>query len=161
MDRFPRSVALAAAGLVVVLALTACGSDDSDGDKAPDTGSSSEQATSPGAGSEEGASGGADAAALEGTWTGTADGGPVTLSVTSGKVALSAGRHVCQGEVKDMGEVMLALKCLDGNTDRTMGSVESDDGKKLVISWGAGTEDTLSRTDLSELPTGLPEVPAP
>ncbi|MEU0302369.1 hypothetical protein ABZ252_23300 [Streptomyces sp. NPDC006175] len=161
MDRFPRSVALVAAGLVVAFALTACGSDDPAGDKAPDTASSSGQPSSPGAGGEEGGSGGADAAALEGTWTGTADGGPVTLSVASGKVALSAGRHICQGEVKDMGGVMIALKCLDGNTDRTMGSVESNDGEKLVISWEAGAEDTLSRADLSELPTDLPDMPAP
>jgi hypothetical protein len=161
MDKFPRSGALAAAALVTALALSACGSDEPAAEKAPGTGSSSGRTASPGAGGEDGGSGSADAAALEGTWTGTADGGPVTLSVSSGKVALAAARHVCQGEVKDMGEVMLALKCLDGDTDRTMGSIESNDGKKLVISWDAGAEDTLSKADPSELPTGLPEIPAP
>ncbi|MFD6278209.1 hypothetical protein ACFWFI_21985 [Streptomyces sp. NPDC060209] len=161
MDRLRRSGALAAAGLAAALSLTACGSDDPAADQAPDTGSTSGPATPPSAGGEDGGTGGADAAALAGTWTGTSDGLPVALSVTSGKVALSAGQHICQGEVKDMGSVMLALKCLDGNTDRTMGSIESNDGKKLVVSWNAGAEDTLTRTDAAELPTGLPEVPAP
>ncbi|MFJ8754288.1 hypothetical protein ACIREO_33930 [Streptomyces sp. NPDC102441] len=161
MDSLPRSGALAAAGLVAVLALTACGSDDPASDKAPEPGAGSGQTSSSGTGGKEGGSGDADATALEGTWTGTSDSLPVVLSVTSGKVALSAGKHICQGDVKDMGEVMLALKCLDGNTDRTMGSVESNDGEKLVISWDAGAEDTLSRTDATALPTDLPELPAP
>lgn len=60
-----------------------------------------------------------------------------------------------------MGEAMLALKCHDGDTARTMGSIGSNDGEKLVVSWGAGSEDTLTKADPSELPTGLPELPAP
>ncbi|MFJ8863000.1 hypothetical protein ACIRD8_31825 [Streptomyces sp. NPDC102451] len=161
MDRLARSGALASAGLVAALALTACGSDEPAADKAPGTGTASARTTPPVSGGADGESGGADAAALEGTWTGTSDGRPVALSVTSGKVALSAGQHICQGDVKDMGEVMLALKCLDGDTGRTMGTIESNDGEELVISWGAGTEDTLKKADASALPTGLPEIPAP
>ncbi|MEU2678689.1 hypothetical protein ABZ638_17580 [Streptomyces sp. NPDC007107] len=161
MDRLPRTGALAAAGLVAALTLTACGSDAPAEDKAPNTATTPTPSGSAGSGTEGGASGGADAAALEGTWTGTSDGLPVVLSVTSGKVALTAGRHICQGDVKDMGETMLALKCHDGDTARTMGSIGSNDGEKLVVSWGAGTEDTLTKADPSELPTGLPELPAP
>lgn len=59
-----------------------------------------------------------------------------------------------------MGSVMLALKCLDGNTDRTMGSVESNDGRKIVVSWEAGAEDILTLTDPSDLPTVRPEPSA-
>ncbi|MEU8707295.1 hypothetical protein [Streptomyces sp. NPDC048565] len=160
MGRLPRSGALAAAGLVAAFALTACGSDTPAEDKAPATNSATPPPTA--AGGTDGGSGGEDATALEGTWTGTSDGGPVALSVASGKAALSSGKHICQGEVKDMGgKTMLALKCLDGNTDRTMGAVESNDGEKLVVSWDAGGKDTLSKADVSELPSGLPEIPAP
>ncbi|WP_406147913.1 hypothetical protein [Streptomyces sp. NBC_01012] len=156
----PRSGALAAAGLVAAFALTACGSDTPAEDKAPATNSATPTPSATG-GTDEG-SGGEDATALEGTWAGTSDGGPVALSVASGKAALSTGKHICQGEVKDMGgKAMLALKCTDGDTERTMGAIESNDGEKLVISWDAGAKDTLSKADVSGLPSDLPEIPAP
>ncbi|MFD4032823.1 hypothetical protein ACFWVP_20520 [Streptomyces sp. NPDC058637] len=158
MDRFVRSGA-AVAGLVAALALTACGSDDDSGSE-PAAGSGAGQSATPGGDADSG-SAGVDAAALDGTWTGATDGRAVVLSVSSGKVALVADQHVCQGDVKNTGEVMLALTCADGNTDRTMGAIESNDGKKLVVSWDGGAEDTLTRTDPGKLPTGLPEIPAP
>ncbi|WP_203186984.1 hypothetical protein [Streptomyces pratensis] len=161
MGRLPRSGALLAAGLVAALALTACGGDASDADKDPGGSPAPAQTSPPEADGAGGGAGGPDVAALEGTWTGTSDGQPVVLSVASGKAALATGRHVCQGEVKDMGKVMVALKCHDGNTDRTMGTVESNDGKKLVVSWEAGAEDTLSKTDAAAPPPGLPELPTP
>ncbi|MFJ3702857.1 MULTISPECIES: hypothetical protein [Streptomyces] len=164
MDRLLRSGALAATGLVAVLALSACGGDGPAAKKAPATDAASLPASPSGTGrgtdGEDGTAGGAAAEALKGTWTGSTDGLPVALSVTSGRVALSAGVHICQGEVKDMGSVMLALKCLDGNTDRTMGSVESNDGRKIVVSWEAGAEDILTLTDPSDLPTVRPEPSA-
>lgn len=162
MDRLVRSGAVLAAGLVAALTLTACGSGDDSG-KAKDSGTGSDagQSATPGAGSEDSGTPGAEAAALDGTWAGLSDGKAVALSVASGKVALVADQHVCQGDVKDMGEVMLALKCTDGNTDRTMGSIESNDGTTLVVSWDAGGKDTLTKTDPGKLPTGLPDVPAP
>ncbi|MEE1797959.1 hypothetical protein ACIQVO_29730 [Streptomyces sp. NPDC101062] len=144
-----------AAGLVVALslALTGCGSDSGSGDAGKDTG-----ATAPsGDASGSGAGSGADAASVEGTWAGLTDGKSVALAVSSGKVALVAAEHVCQGAVEDMsGEPMLTLKCGDGNTERTMGSIESNDGKTLVISWTGGTKDTLKKTAADSLPTGLP-----
>lgn len=158
MGRLARHGAVLTAGLVATLALTACGSGD-DGGKAEDSGT--EQGATPGAGTEDGAEPGADAAALDGTWAGLSDGKAVALSVASGKVALVADQHVCQGDVKDMGKVMLALSCTDGNTDRTMGSIESNDGKTLVVSWDAGAKDTLTKTDPAKLPTGLPDLSAP
>ncbi|MFJ8882628.1 hypothetical protein ACIRJR_04365 [Streptomyces sp. NPDC102402] len=163
MDRLRRSGALATAGLAALFVLTACSGEDPAADKDPASGSGSGSGSgqnSPPAGGEGGTGTvGPGVAALDGTWTSTSDGSPVVLSVTSGKVALVADQHVCQGEVKDTGEVTLALKCLDGNTDRTVGAVESLDGDKLVVSWGTGAQDTLTRTDPDELPTGPPQAP--
>ncbi|MFD3913582.1 hypothetical protein [Streptomyces sp. NPDC058603] len=158
----------AAAGLVVTLALTltGCGGDGGGegGGPAKDEGG----ATAPSAtGGESSAStadsnsgSGADAVSVEGTWAGLSDGKTVALSVKSGKVALVADRHVCQGAVEDMGEPMFSLKCADGNTDRTMGTIESNDGKTLVIAWGKGVKDTLAKAGDDKLPEGLPsELP--
>ncbi|WP_405693691.1 hypothetical protein [Streptomyces sp. NBC_01185] len=157
MGRLPRSGALLAAGLAAAFSLTACGSDGPAA--APDGGRGPGRSTPSAAGGEDAAPEHADVAALEGTWAGTAGGSPVVLSVTSGKAALVAGQHVCQGEVKDMDGTTLVLKCLDGNTERTMGAVDSDGGEKLVVSWDDGPEDTLTRTEADELPTGPPEAP--
>ncbi|MFB8118345.1 hypothetical protein ACFC51_20985 [Streptomyces sp. NPDC055962] len=162
MGRLPRSGALLAAGAVAAFALSACGSDGPAA--APDAGRGSPSAGGQDPGPEasapkDTATGHADAAALEGTWASTDDGSPLVLSVTSGKVALVADQHVCQGVVKHADGTTLALKCLDGNTERTRGTVEPDGGEKLVVSWDGGPEDTLTRTDPDELPTGPPEAP--
>lgn len=167
MDRFVRTGAVIAASLVTALALTACGSDgDGDGGgarKGKGSGSGSDDSGSgSSSGSTSGSTGtpGAGASELEGTWAGLTDGKAVMLSVASGKVALVAEQDVCQGDVKDHGKVMLTLKCADGSTERTMGSVESNDGTTLVVSWDAGAKDTLTKTDGTSLPTGLPSLPA-
>ncbi|MEU0396803.1 hypothetical protein ABZ208_29245 [Streptomyces sp. NPDC006208] len=143
----------AAAGLLAALALTGCGSDAGGGNGTP------KASASPGESGDNG-SGGGESASLEGAWTGMADGGPVALSVSGTAASIVADGHACTGQVKDMGgEPMLSLKCADGNTDRTMGAIESNDGKTLVISWDAGKKDTLKKADpgkLPELPTDLP-----
>ncbi|MFJ9027701.1 hypothetical protein ACIRQP_04110 [Streptomyces sp. NPDC102274] len=149
----------AAAGLVAALAfaLTGCGGDsgdDSAGDKGGATASSGTGGESSGSTADSGS--GADAASVEGTWAGLSDGKTVALSVSQGKVALVADQHVCQGAVEDMGEPMFSLKCADGNTDRAMGTIESNDGKTLVISWGKGVKDTLAKAGDGKLPEGLP-----
>ncbi|MFJ4972938.1 hypothetical protein [Streptomyces sp. NPDC088755] len=155
MTRFATTGGAAVAALAAALALTACGGDDDTGrGSGADTGAS----TAPGGDGASG-SGEADAAALEGTWVGLTDGKNVTVSITAGKVALVADQAVCQGDVRDMGEVMLALKCTGGATDRTMGAIGSNDGKKLVLSWDGGVEDTLSRADPGKLPSDLPSLP--
>lgn len=150
------------AGLVAAVTLTGCGSDSGKSDSGK--GAADGQASATG-GSDSGDSGdsgsAADASALEGTWAGMTDGKAVALSVASGKAALVADAHVCSGEVKDMGKVMLELKCTDGNTDRTMGSIESNNGKTITVSWDAGGKDTLAKTDPGALPTGLPGLPTP
>lgn len=158
-----RTGAVLVAGLVAAVTLTGCGSDSGKSDSGKDA--SDGQASAAGGGSDSGDSGdsgsAADASALEGAWAGLTDGKAVALSVASGKAALVADAHVCSGEVKDMGKVMLELKCTDGNTDRTMGSIESNNGKTITVSWDAGGKDTLAKTDPGALPTGLPGLPTP
>lgn len=149
---------VAAAGLVVALTLTGCGGGDSGDDSAKDKNSAAPSTSEPDAGAGESTPGtSATADGLEGTWAGMTEGKAVALSVKEGKAALIADEHICQGDVQDMGgEPMLALKCADGNTDRTMGSIDSNDGKKLVLSWEGGTKDSLAKTEPGKLPEGLP-----
>ncbi|WP_392671438.1 hypothetical protein [Streptomyces sp. LN785] len=157
MHHLVRSGAVVVAGLAAAVALTGCGSDGAKSDSDPDTADA--HTSAPADGGDSGSAG--DAAALEGTWAGVSDGKAVALSVASGRAALVADAHVCSGEVKDMGKVMLALKCTDGDTARTMGAIASNDGRKLVVSWNGGAEDTLAKTDPGALPTELPGLPTP
>lgn len=138
---------VAAAGLVAALALAGCGSDDGD-----DAGKDAKTSASP----TEAGGGSADSGSIEGAWSGKTDGKSVDLAVTGTKAVLIADGHACTGEVADMGKPMLSLKCADGNTDRTMSAIESNDGKTLVISWDAGAKDTLTKSATGELPEGLP-----
>ncbi|GGZ23502.1 hypothetical protein [Streptomyces nitrosporeus] len=107
--------------------------------------------------------GGADGAAgtLKGTWTGTTGGTEVVLSISSGKAALVAGGHVCQGEASGAAEVRLVLECTGGDTTRTAGAAESGADGKLVITWDGGEKDTLARKDVGRAPTEPPKAPAP
>ena len=153
---------VAAAGLVAVLALTGCSSDsDGGGDAGKDTSSSAptEAGSTGGGGSGEDAKG----ESLEGTWAGTTDGKIVALSVTGTTAGVIADGHACTGTLQDHdGEQMLSLKCADGSKDRTMGSIESNDGKTLVVSWEGGAKDTLKKSDPGAMPSGLPEgLPTP
>ncbi|WP_405614186.1 hypothetical protein [Streptomyces sp. NBC_01508] len=155
---------VAAAGLAVALTLAGCGGGDSGDDSAKDKGTTAPAPGEPDADDAEATpDAGGTADSLEGSWAGMTAGKAVALSVKEGKVALIADEHICQGDVQDMGgEPMLALKCADGNTDRTMGSIDSNDGKKLVLSWEGGTKDSLTKTEPGELPDGLPtDIPVP
>ncbi|MFF8966592.1 hypothetical protein ACF1BK_28015 [Streptomyces globisporus] len=157
MTRSLRTGAVAVAALAASFALTACGGDDPKKDAGTDTPAS---ATPGSGGGEESGGGAVDAAALEGTWVGLTDGKNVTVSIASRKVALVADQSVCQGDVKDMGgEPMLALKCTDGGTERTMGAIDSVDGSKLVVSWDGGAKDTLAKAEAGKLPSGMPSLP--
>lgn len=77
-----------------------------------------------------------------GTWKGTADGGPVTLTVDKDKAELKTP-HDCPGSFD--GQLFL-LTCQDGDTDRQTGSaVLSSDHKTLTVSWDDGITDTLTK----------------
>jgi hypothetical protein len=163
--RLVRTTALTAVAAAAALALAGCsGSDNDTADNGTDssTGSSagtgdpaptaSSATTGDGSGSTGGGSG--KSGNIDGTWVAQTGGKTIALSV-SGKIAAVAGEHVCSGTVADMGKQMLSLKCVDGNTDRTMGSVESADGRTLVVSWDAGIKDTFTKADNVKLPSGL------
>ncbi|MEV0783502.1 hypothetical protein AB0I52_11105 [Streptomyces sp. NPDC050423] len=162
MRKLVRTGAVVATGLLTALALTGCGGD---GDKGgTDKGSGSATPPAPvGSGS---ATGGGESAstgglkALEGAWAGLSDDKAVVLSVASGKAVVIADSHVCSGSAKGSDKVTLELKCTDGDTGRTAGAVESNDGKTLVVSWDGGTKDTLGKTDADSL-EGLPGLPTP
>ncbi|MEV8396981.1 hypothetical protein [Streptomyces niveus] len=164
MRRLVRS-GVAAAGLVVALTLGGCGGGDSGDDSGKDKNSEAPapSASDDAGGDEATPDATTTADSLEGSWAGMTEGKAVALSVKEGKAALIADEHICQGAVEDMGgEPMLSLKCADGNTDRTMGSIDSNDGKTLVLSWEGGTKDSLTKTDPGKLPDELPTgIPAP
>lgn len=142
------------------------GDDTGDGpENGSGTGSGTGSADASGSGSGSGSGGGGPtdgAAALEGAWAGKADGKALVLSVASGKAVLITEQGACTGEVRDTGTVTLALKCADGSTERTDGTVESVNGRTLVVSWSGGakeTRDTLAKTAPGTLPSGLPGLP--
>ncbi|UUN31319.1 hypothetical protein KK483_19750 [Streptomyces sp. FIT100] len=154
-----RTGVVAAAGLASALALTGCssGSGDDTADQGKGRERSGATATptptpsgsgSDGAGSGSGSgSGDPSGGGLEGTWAGLSDSKVIALSVKDGQATLVAGQHVCNGTVQRAGAVTLALKCADGDTERTSGTVDSNNGTKVVVSWSTGPKDTLTKTE--------------
>ncbi|MCX4787595.1 MULTISPECIES: hypothetical protein [unclassified Streptomyces] len=157
-----RTGVVVAAGLVTAAALTGCSSDSekSDSGKGADAAKSSQAPGASGSSSGGGGDSGAGTAALEGGWAGKTDDKAVIMSVASGKAVLVTEQQACTGTVQDTGKVMLTLKCADGDTRRTTGAIESNDGKTIVVSWDSGTKDTLAKTAPGALPSGLPDLPA-
>ncbi|MFF0445755.1 hypothetical protein ACFYT4_04920 [Streptomyces sp. NPDC004609] len=157
--RVRTSVAAAGITTAIALVLTGCGSDgdgggDSSKEKSAVPGGPATSATD--SATKEPASGGGD---ITGAWSGMSEGKPVSLGITDKKAVLVAEGHTCSGEVADHGKQMLSLTCVDGNKDRTMGTIESSDSKTLVISWDSGKKDTLSKVGAGQLPTDLPSIP--
>ncbi|NGN65911.1 hypothetical protein G5C51_18670 [Streptomyces sp. A7024] len=151
-----------AAAAVAALLVSGCssGSDDG-GDKGSET-PKADQTKAPDGGGD--AKVGADQ--LEGGWSTDAthaDEGLRILAVSKGSAMLT-GKSTCTGKATDAG---LALKCNDGNTDFATGQVQSLEGKKLVIKWASGKEDTFTKTpndiptDLGDLPENPEDLPTP
>lgn len=167
MYKIARTGAVLATGLLTALALTGCGSDGDKSESGKESGAAATPSAGGGSASSSAEDGGDESAggakALEGAWAGQTDGKAVVLSVASGKAVVVAESHVCSGNVSDSGKPKLELKCADGDTARTAGSVESNDGKTVVISWDGGARDKLAKTDadaLKNLPD-LPDLPTP
>ncbi|WP_338677489.1 hypothetical protein V1460_34350 [Streptomyces sp. SCSIO 30461] len=144
---------IAATGLAAALMLTGCGSGDAADKGGKATSAAPSAATGGGSGESSPA---ADLTGLQGTWSAMGS-EMVALSFQDDKVSLIAGPRVCTGVAKSGAEKpTLTLKCGDGDTKRTTGTVESHDAGTVVVSWESGTKDSLTKTDASGLPSGLP-----
>ncbi|WP_338698883.1 hypothetical protein V2W30_21715 [Streptomyces sp. Q6] len=147
------------AALVAALAVSGCSGDDGGGDGdsgggGQDTASASASSAAPDGGSAGSAGSAKDA---EGIWSATTDGQAVVLVIGGKQASLSTGDgHLCTGGVADTGKLTLNLKCADGDTDRGTGTIESNDGTKMTVSWDAGAKDTFTKSKDGKLPTDLP-----
>ncbi|HEY9368868.1 hypothetical protein [Streptomyces sp.] len=120
------------------LALSACSAGGKPtGDRAASPGPSAGQSSAPASAAPTPSA----PPALEGSWAGITDGKPVGLSIGKRHAVVIANAQVCQGKLT--GPVTLRLTCTDGGTQRTEGTIESNDGTTLVVSWKSGTKDTL------------------
>ncbi|MFJ3496070.1 hypothetical protein ACIPPJ_21065 [Streptomyces sp. NPDC086091] len=173
----PYRRAVRAAATTAVLAgsllLTACSGGGGDDDGGSGSGSAplasgggtSSAETGGGTGGDTGGSGSAPASGdLEGSWLATADGKAVALVVTGKQAALFVtGGTVCSGSAGDEADMtMIRLKCAGANNDkapRTVGMVDSVDGKTLQVTWegGAGKE-TYTKAEGGQWPSDLPTV---
>ncbi|MEB8343405.1 hypothetical protein [Streptomyces endophyticus] len=156
---------MGAAAVVVALALGGCSGggdgDDGGGGKAAGKGSASASASKGSSSTpDEGSSSGAGPGSVkdaEGIWKASTGGKPVVLVVGAKQAALTtADGHLCTGTLAGAGKPTLTLRCADGNTDRTKGAVESNDGSTMRVSWDAGQKDTFKKSKDGELPTDLP-----
>ncbi|WP_406862314.1 hypothetical protein ABZO31_18380 [Streptomyces sp. HUAS MG47] len=94
---------------------------------------------------------------IEGSWAGITDGKPVGLSIGKRQAVVIAGAQICQGKLTDT--VSLRLTCRDGATQRTEGTIESNDGKTLVVAWKSGLKDTLKEADPGPAATDAIKLP--
>ncbi|MFD3515889.1 hypothetical protein [Streptomyces sp. NPDC058657] len=148
------------AAVTAVLLLTGCSSDGAkDGAAKP-----SDSAASTGGGASAGSgdastspAGDAGAKDVTGSWTATANGKLVVLTI-QGDMAGIVGEHLCTGRVVRQGGVALDLKCPNGNTDRAKGTVTAGgDGKSLTVKWeGSGTEEKFTKAAGGDLPSAVP-----
>ncbi|MGW8553505.1 hypothetical protein [Streptomyces tubercidicus] len=105
----------------------------------------------------------ADAAAFEGAWKAGTEKSPLILVIQKGTVAFSNGhKAACLGKVQEMaGMTMAAVKCTDGDTTRTMGTLKPGaDGKTLTVDWKNGpTEKYTKSSDGSVKIPDIPQMP--
>lgn len=160
--RRPVRIAAAAAGLVGVLALSACsgggGSEDDSSASPSSAASSSGAGTGGSSGTSTTASGG-----LQGSWLATTDGKAVAMVITGKQAALfSTGGSVCSGTAgNEAGMQMIHLTCTNGDKKRATGMVDSVSGSALKIIWsGALGKETYTKAEGGKLPSGLPTAGA-
>ncbi|MFE5402053.1 hypothetical protein ACFQ9Z_11710 [Streptomyces sp. NPDC056580] len=146
--------AAAAAGLVGVLALTACsGGADHDSSPAPAPTAPTESASGS-TGAVTGAS-----AELQGSWVATGKGSILALVITGKRAGLFVtGGSVCSGTAgAESGMRMIHLTCTDGNEDRVTGMVDSVTKDALKVTWsGKVGQETYTKAEGGKLPSGMP-----
>ncbi|WP_189300335.1 hypothetical protein [Streptomyces albospinus] len=158
-----KAAQFAGAVAVAALLLSGCGSsggsskDSSTPSKTPEA-----APTTPGGG--DGTT--SDTTAVEGAWKGGTAGSPLVLVVAKGTIAFSNGhKSACMGKVEKMaGMTMAVLKCTDGDTTRTMGTLKPGaDGKTLTVSWKGGPTEKYTKSEdgsvkIPDMPK-LPDLP--
>ncbi|MCI0385959.1 hypothetical protein [Streptomyces sp. CNQ085] len=134
--------------MAAALLVSGCGSDGDSGEPGP--GTSSGRTAEPTGG--EAATGG-----VNGTWSAEGGGKAMVLSV-SGEQAALLGETTCTGTADTGADpVTFTLKCTDGSTDRTRGTVKSLEGERLTVVWESGTTDTFTKVEVPEVSTEIPE----
>ncbi|MFF8314109.1 hypothetical protein ACF05W_20310 [Streptomyces lydicus] len=158
-----KAAQFAGAAAVAAMLLSGCGSSgDTSSDAKPSK--TPEAAPSTPGGADKPAS----PDAMEGAWKGGSSSSPLILVITKGTVAFSNGhKSACLGKVQSMaGMTMAALKCTDGDTTRTMGTLKpGSDGKTLTVDWKNGPTEKYTKSgdgsvkipDMPELPSGMPK----
>ncbi|WP_353943256.1 hypothetical protein ABII15_17480 [Streptomyces sp. HUAS MG91] len=149
-------IAVGAAAAVAALAVSGCsgGDDGSDQGAAGPSSSATPDAGSSDSPSGSGSGSGSSKDAV-GIWSATTDGKPVVLVIGGQQVTLSTGDgHLCTGTLA--GRKTLSLRCADGDTDRTAGTIESSDDSTMTVAWKAGARDTFKKSTNGQLPTDLP-----
>ncbi|MEU2378785.1 hypothetical protein [Streptomyces misionensis] len=156
-----RIAALAAAGLVGALTLTACSSGGAGDDGHTATATPSSTAGGGAAPSSSAAGSGVTGASdkLQGSWL-TTSGGTIVALVINGKQAgiFATGGTVCSGTAgAESGMQMIHLTCSKGSKDRSTGMVDSVDGKSMKVTWsGKVGQETYTKAEGGKLPSGLP-----
>ncbi|MGD6744738.1 hypothetical protein ACOKM3_23220 [Streptomyces sp. BH106] len=149
-----RNVRVVAGVATVVAALAIGGCGTKSAGSAESAGSSS---VAPGDDKAPDPSGSGSVRDAEGVWSTHTGGTPVVLAVGSKQASLSTGEgHLCTGIVDGGGKPELSLRCADGNTERTAGVIESNDGSTMRVSWDAGKKDTFKKAKNGTLPSALP-----
>ncbi|MFE3646970.1 hypothetical protein [Streptomyces sp. NPDC057579] len=155
-----KAAQFAGAATIAALLLSGCGSSGGSG-KDASTPSKAPEATPTAAGGGDGKA--ADPTAVEGAWKGGTPASPLVLVVAQGTVAFSNGhKAACMGKVEKMaGMAMAVLKCTDGDTTRTMGTLKPGaDGKTLTVRWKGGPTDEYTKTDDGSIKIpDLPKIP--
>ncbi|MGW1376554.1 hypothetical protein ACWD6P_20120 [Streptomyces sp. NPDC002446] len=154
-----KAAQIAGAAAIAAMLLSGCGSsggNDSDSkpsktpEAAPSTPGEADKPASP--------------TAVEGAWKTGSGSSPQILVISKGTVALSNGhKAACLGKVQEMaGMTMAVIKCTDGDTTRTMGTLKpGSDGKTLTVDWKNGpTEKYTKSTDGSVKIPDMPEMPS-
>ncbi|MGX1853723.1 hypothetical protein OIU91_24405 [Streptomyces sp. NBC_01456] len=158
-----KAAQIAGAAAIAAMLLSGCGSSG-------DTGSDSKPSKAPqDAPSTPGGTGkSAGTGAVEGAWKSGSAGKPLILVISQGTVAFSNGHQAaCLGKVQEMGGMAMAvLKCTDGDTTRTMGTLKPGaDGKTLTVDWKNGPTEKFTKSsdgsvkipDMPQLPSQMPK----
>lgn len=147
------------AGLVGMLALTACGGSADDSSSGPDKTAAPTSTADTGGGTGGTGDVTSSSGKLQGSWLATTGGKAVALVITDKQAGLFAtGGTVCSGTAGEQsGMQMIHLTCTDGSKDRGTGMVDSISGNSMKVTWSGKTgKETYTKAAGGKLPSGLP-----